>query len=199
MSKVKKIFRLNKILQILITTELITASAYGILAPVLAVFLTEQIVGGNLVVVGIAEAIYLLFKSGFQIPFGIWIDKTEGQKIDFWFLFWGNLVMSVSLFFYLFSSLPWHIYLISAVYGIGAALAFPAWTGIFTRNIIKYRESFAWSFSSTVIEMGSALAALVGGIVAQYLGFRPLFILVGTLSLIGTFFLFFFYRDLKDS
>jgi DHA1 family quinolone resistance protein-like MFS transporter len=195
----KKHFKLNKVLNVLISTNFVMDSSYGLLAPVLAVFLTDQISGGNLIVVGIAEAIYLLTKSGLQVPFGIMIDKTEGQKIDFWFLFSGSLIMSVTLFFYLFSSLPWHIYLISAVYGIGEALAYPAWTGLFTRNIVKYRESFAWSFSTTVSELGAAGAALMGGIIAEYFGFAPLFMVVGGLSLVGTFLLFFFYKDLKDS
>ncbi len=199
MSRIKSLFKLNKILHILISADLITTSAYGILSPVLAVFLTDQIAGGNLIVVGIAEAIYLIFKSGLQVPFGLLIDKTEGQRIDFWFLFWGELVMSLSLFFYLWASVPLHIYLISAIYGIGSALAYPAWTGLFTRNIVKYRESFAWSYSTTVSEIGSAIAAFFGGFIAQYLGFAPLFLIVGTLSIVGTFFLFFFYKDLKDS
>jgi DHA1 family quinolone resistance protein-like MFS transporter len=174
-------------------------SAYGILSPVLAIFLTDQVAGGSLLVVGIAEAIYLGTKSILQIPFGVLIDNTQGQKIDFWFLFIGNLIMSCTLFFYLWAGAPWHIYLISAIYGIGDALAYPAWTGLFTRNMVADKESFAWSYSTTIAEIGSAGAALLGGVIAQFLGFRPLFAIVGSLSLFGTFLLFVFYDELKNT
>lgn len=197
--KVKEIFTLNKILHVLILSDFILISAYGFVAPIFAVFLTQRIVGATLIVVGISEAIYLGTKSLLQVPFSIWIDRTEGQKIDFWLLFIGNLIMSVALFLYLVAGLPWHIYLISLIYGLGNAMAYPAWTGLFTRNIIKDRESFAWSFSTTLLEMGEAGAAVAGGVIAQLLGFDLLFALVGTISLVGTFLLFFFYEELKRS
>lgn len=195
--KIQEIFGLNKILYVLIASDFITLSAYGLIAPVFAVFLTSKIAGGTLIVVGISEAIYLGAKSLLEIPFGILIDKTEGETIDFWFLFIGNLIMSILLFFYLFASLPWHIYLISLVYGIGNALADSSWSGLFTRNIIRDREAFAWSLSDTVMNLGEAGAAFIGGVIAQFLGFNRLFWIIGTISLIGTFLLFLFYKELK--
>lgn len=195
----KEILGLNKILYVLIASDFIILSAYGFLSPVFAVFLTDRIIGGTLIVVGISEAIYLATKSILQVPFSILIDKTEGETIDFWFLFVGSLIMSTSLFFYLFVSLPWHIYLISLIYGIGNALADSSWSGLFTRYIIRDRESFAWSLSSTIADLGEAGAALIGAIIAQFLGFDKLFLIVGSISLIGTFLLFLFYKDLRET
>lgn len=195
----REVFGLNKILYVLIASDFIILSAYGFVSPVFAIFLTNKIIGGTLIVVGISEAIYLASKSIFQIPISILIDKTEGERIDFWFLFLGSLTMATTLFFYLFVSLPWHIYLISLVYGLGSALADSSWSGLFTRNIVRDRESFAWSFSSTVVDLGEAGAALIGAIIAQFLGFDKLFVIVGSVSLVGTFLLFLFYRDLRGA
>jgi len=195
----KQVLSLNRILYVLIFSDFVVISAYGLLAPIFAVFLLERIVGGTLVVIGISEAIYLVTKSLIQVPIGIIIDKTPGQKIDFWFLFLGNLLMSVSLFAYVWVSLPWHIYLISFVYGIGGAFAYPAWTGLFTRNIVENKESFAWSFSTTLVELGRAGAAVLGAAVGEFLGFNSLFVIVGGLSLLGTFLLFIFYDELTKS
>jgi MFS family permease len=192
-----EIFTLNKILYTLILSDFILISAYGLVAPIFAVFLTDRILGATLVTVGIAEAVYLATKSILQVPLGILIDRTEGQKIDFWFLFLGNLMMAVAIFTYLPATLPWHIYLISFFYGIGAALAFPAWTGMFTRNIVTNRESFAWSLSTTVVEVGEAFAAVIGGVIAEFLGFETLFIVVGAISVIGALSLFFAYGDIN--
>jgi MFS family permease len=192
----KDLLSLNRILYVLIFSDFVVISAYGLLAPIFAVFLLERIVGGSLVVIGISEAIYLVTKSLIQVPIGILIDKTKGQKIDFWFLFIGNLLMSLSLFAYIWVRMPWHIYLISFVYGVGGAFAYPAWTGLFTRNIVEHKESFAWSFSTTFVEMGRAGAAILGAAIGEFLGFNSLFVVVGGLSLLGTFLLFLFYDDL---
>ena len=107
--------------------------------------------------------------------------------------------MSLVLFMYLFATLPWHIYVISLLYGIGAAMAYPAWTGLFTRNIVAKRESFAWSLSSTAMEIGEAGAAIIGALLAEKFGFNFLFIFVGSVSLLGSLSLFTFYKDLRDS
>ena len=197
--KVREFLSLNKILEVLIFSDLVINSAYGLIAPILAVFLTDSISGGSLIVVGISDAIYLGVKSILQIPIGLKIDKTEGQKIDFWYLFLGNLLTSAGVFLYLFATLPWHVYLISLIFGIGGAMAYPAWTGLFTRNVVRNRESFAWSLSSTTMELGEAAAALIGGVVAQLLGFDILFGVVGALSTLGTLSLFSFYKTLKES
>lgn len=192
----KQILSLNRILYVLIFSDFVVISAYGLLAPIFAVFLLDRIIGGTLVVIGISEAIYLVTKSLIQVPLGIIIDKTKGEKIDFWFLFLGNLLMSLSLFAYIWVSLPWHIYLISFIYGIGGAFAYPAWTGLFTRNIVENKESFAWSLSTTLVDMGRAGAAVLGAAVGEFLGFNSLFVIVGGLSLLGTFLLFIFYDEL---
>lgn len=197
--KVREFLSLNKILEVLIFSDLVINSAYGLIAPILAVFLTDKISGGSLIVVGISDAIYLGVKSILQVPIGLKIDRTEGQKIDFWYLFLGNLLTSAGVFLYLFATLPWHVYLISLIFGIGGAMAYPAWTGLFTRNVVRDRESFAWSLSSTTMELGEAIAALIGGVVAQIMGFDILFAVVGALSSLGTFSLFSFYKNLKES
>ena len=197
--KVREFLSLNRILEVLIFSDLVINSAYGLIAPILAVFLTDSISGGSLIVVGISDAIYLGVKSILQVPIGLKIDKTEGQKIDFWYLFLGNLLTSIGVFLYLFATLPWHVYLISLIFGIGGAMAYPAWTGLFTRNVVRDRESFAWSLSSTTMELGQAAAALIGGVVAQLLGFDILFVVVGALSILGTLSLFSFYKNLKES
>jgi len=194
-----EILSLNRILYVLIFSDFVVISAYGLLAPIFGVFLLEKIVGGSLFVIGTSEAIYLITKSLIQVPLGILIDKTKGEKIDFWFLFLGNLIISLSLFAYLWVSLPWHVYLISFFYGIGGAFTYPSWTGLFTRNMVENKESFAWSLSTTFVDLGCAGAAILGAAIGEFLGFNSLFVIVGGLSLLGTFLLFIFFDELTKN
>ena len=50
---------MNKILYVLILSDFVIISAYGLLSPIFAIFLLEKIAGSTLVVIGISEAIYL--------------------------------------------------------------------------------------------------------------------------------------------
>src|SRR3972149_10421712 len=111
MSKVgwRNLFNINKILKVLVASDVIIFSGWGLMSPIFAVFITEQIAGASLITVGIAEAVYLATKSILQIPIGIKIDETKGQKIDFWMAFIGSLLTAISIILYIFAKTPLHI------------------------------------------------------------------------------------------
>lgn len=191
------LFKINKILKILVFSDILLISGYGLVSPIFAVYVTNQIAGGSLLVVGIAESIYLATKSVLQVPIGILIDKTSGEKIDFWLAFVGSLLMAISTFLYIFASTPLHVYLIEFLFGVGSAISFPAWMGIFTRNMEYGKESFVWSLQSTGTELGSALTATLGGLIGEMFGFNTLFVTVGVITLAGTLLLIAIYNSLK--
>jgi hypothetical protein len=193
---IKDFFHLNKILRTLVLSDVLIISAYGLVAPIFAVFLSGKIVGGTLLVVGISESIYLAVKSLLQIPIGILIDKTKGEKIDFWLVFAGTVIESICLALFIVANLPIHVYLIQFLYGIGSALAFPAWMGLFTRNMEKGKESFVWSLHTTPTELGAAFAASLGAIIAYQFGFDLLFAVVSVMTLLGAFILYAFYDEI---
>ncbi len=138
-------FSINKVVRALIKTDLIFLSAFGLIAPIFAVFIIEQINGGNVRVVGFAAAIYWILKSILQVPIGKFLDKRRGEKDDFYCLVVGYLLAALVPFGYIFSYSPWHIYGLQAVYAIGMAMGIPAWAAIFTRHIDKGKEAFEWS------------------------------------------------------
>ncbi|MFZ5932669.1 MAG: MFS transporter [Patescibacteria group bacterium] len=195
----RNIFSLNKILRVLVASDILVYSGFGLMSPIFAVFVTDQISGGTLITVGIAEAIYLGIKSLFQIPIGILIDETEGEKIDFWLAFLGSVLMAVAIFLYLFATQPIHIYLIEIIFGVAGAMAYPAWMGLFTRNLEEGRESFIWGLHSTGTELSSAMAAALGGLLAENLGFNSLFLTAGIIALIGSLFLLVVYPEIKEN
>ncbi len=69
------------------------------------------------------------------------------------------------------------------------ACVVPAWAGIFTRHIDKGWEAFSWSIESTGIGFAAAFAAALGGILATFLGFKVVFVLVSFFGLISSFLL----------
>lgn len=176
---------ISKVVKTLIKGDVIFLSALGLITPIFAVFITQQIKGGDVKVAGFAAAIYWIVKSLLQIPISRFLDKTKGEKDDFYFLVIGFFVAAIVPFGYIFSSLPWHIYLLQAIYSIGMAMAYPSWCAIFTRHIDRGREAFEWAVDSTVTGLGVGITGAIGGVLVSYFGFNVVFIIVGIFALLG--------------
>lgn len=191
-------FSLNKVARTLIQADLVFLSAFGLIAPIFAVFIIEQINGGNVKVVGFAAAIYWILKAILQIPIGKFLDKHRGEKDDVSFLVLGYVLAAIVPLGYIFSFLPWHIYLLQAVYSIGMAMAIPAWAAIFTRHIDKGKEAFEWSLESSGFSLGIGITGAIGGILVAKFGFNTVFIIVSVFALIGALLPLLIYKDVAS-
>lgn len=181
--------KIDKIIQFLTYSDILMLSGWGLINPILAVFFTEQIIGGSVAVAGLASTIYFATKCVFQIPIARFIDLRKGEWDDFWIMIFGSLLITLAPFMLIFATFPWHIYIIQIIHGVGGALSYPSWMAIFTRHIDKKEEGLEWSLYYTATDIGSALTAGLGGFLALTFGYRNLFAIVGVLSLIGTLFL----------
>jgi len=176
---------INKVVKILVFSDLILLFGWGLIAPILAIFIVEGIKGGDAGVAGTAVGIYWILKSLLQIPIGSYLDKNHGEKDDYYFLIGGTLLASLAPLGFIFSSLPWHMYALQSLHAVGAALSLPAWCGIFTRHIGKGKEAQSWALDSSAIGLGAGVAGIIGGIVAKTFGFIPLFVGVSILGIIS--------------
>ena len=188
---------INKIIRTLISADLVFLSALGLITPIFAIFVTEQIQGGDVRVVGFAAAIYWIIKSLFQIPIGRFLDKKKGERDDLYVLILGYIVVALVPFGYIFSRLPWHIYILEGIYGLGMAMALPSWAAIFTRHIDKGKEAFEWSIESTAYSFGAGVTGAIGGILVSKIGFNAVFIMVGFIALLGAILPILIYKDVK--
>jgi len=176
---------INKVVKILVFSDLILLFGWGLIAPILAIFIVEQIQGGDARVAGIAVGIYWLLKSLLQIPIGNYLDKNHGEKDDYYFLIGGTFLASLAPLGFIFASLPWHMYTLQGIHAVGAALSLPAWCGIFTRHIDKGKEAQSWALDSSAIGIGAGVAGIIGGVIAKTFGFIPLFVGVSILGIIS--------------
>ncbi|MDI6883070.1 MAG: MFS transporter [Patescibacteria group bacterium] len=177
--------RLNKVVKILITSDIFLNSGWGFLAPVFAIFILRGIQGGDAKVVGFSAMVYWLVKSILQIPIGKYLDKNHGEKDDFYFLLTGTILAGFVPFGYLISFLPWHIYLCQVLYGIAMAMVIPSWYAIFTRHIDKGKEAFEWGLESTSIGLSLGVAGALGGLLVALVSFKVVFVLVGSFTFLA--------------
>lgn len=182
---------ISKVIKILITSDFFLQAGWGMSGPIFAIFLTNQIKGGNLKMVGLVAATYWITKSLIQPFIAHQLDKNHGEKDDFQFLIIGMYVANLVPLGYFFSSQPWHIFTLEFIRALAMACVVPTWSAIFTRHIDKGREAFSWSLESTGIGIAAGIAGALGGAIASStLGFKGVFALVSIFGLIASSTLF---------
>jgi len=177
---------MNKILKILLLSDLLIIAGFGLIAPIFAIFLKDNIFGGSILAVGIASAIFLLTKGVAQLFVSKYTDQEKGNVRELYTLIIGSLIFTLVPIIYIFSTNIWHIYIAQIINGLGAALAYPGWMTLFTRFTDKNKEGYEWSVYDTAISFGTAATAAIGAYIAEMLGFNTLFVIVAIFSLIGT-------------
>ncbi len=191
--------KMNKVVKILILSDIAVLGAAGFINPIFAIFVNEQIIGGSIAVAGLSASIYIIIKSIFQIPIGRYVDEDRKDKNDFWFMVVGSILIAVVPFMYAYSLYPWHIYVLQAIAGLGAAMAFPTWMALFTRHIDKFHEGYEWGVYNTVTGLAAGVAAVAGGFLAEEYGFNFIFYLAGAVTLLGAAILFIIYGKFRST
>ena len=187
---------MKSVIIFLIISDILILSAFGLINPIFGIFLKEGISGGSIAAAGIASTIFFLVKSITQLPLSYYIDKKR-NKLGFLFL--GTFIVVLVPLFYAFSPNIRFIFISQAAYGIGAAMAYPAWFSLFTMHLDRKHRGLEWSIWSTGVGVGIAITAYIGAKIAEVWGFQKVFFLVSVVSFIGMLVLFFISkRYLKD-
>lgn len=188
---------ISYIVRFLTLADLIVISGFGLVAPIFAVFITESISGGTVEVVGTSAMIYLIIKSIGQIPIGRFIDKKKGERDDFWFLFSGYFLYGLIILSYIKITNVVELYITQALMGLAASFVFPSWYAIFTRHIDKNKEGIEWGVYNTLIDVGGAVSAGLGGFIVAKTSFNFLFLLTGLVVIFGALMLLVVYKQLR--
>ena len=189
---------MNSLIRVLTYSDLLIISGWGLVNPVLAVFLNTKIKNGNLELVGLAMAVFYITKSFLQIPVARFIDKVKGELDDMAIMAVGTCIISLVPFFYAQVSTAVQVLCLQVFYGVGYAMVSPGWLAIFTRHIDRHQEAEEWSMYNSMTNLGAALAGALGGFLAEKFGFQVLFMIVGTICIAGTSLLYFVYQDIRQ-
>lgn len=181
---------LNRVIRFLILSDFVLTSGWGLIGPIFAVFVTQQISSGDVRVVGFAVSLYWISKSIVQPFIARYLDQNHGEVDDFYFLAGGLFVASLVPLGYLFIKTSIHLYMLSFVHALAMACVVPTWAGIFTRHIDREREAFEWSIESTSIGFAAGISGALGGILASTFGFQIIFVFVSAFTMLSVVLLF---------
>ena len=177
---------MNRTIKLLLFSDLFLITGAGLIDPILAIFIKEQLTGATVTSVGIAIACFFVTKAIIQLPFSRYVDAHDRKALH---LIIGTFGLVMVPIMYYFITHIYTMYAVQVFRGLAAGIASPCWLGLWSTHLDKHHESFEWSLFSTTIGLGIAVAGAVGAFLADHIGFRPTFIIYSIMALIGWFIL----------
>ncbi|TSC75208.1 MAG: membrane protein [Parcubacteria group bacterium Gr01-1014_44] len=187
----------NRVIKRLVISDFIFNFAFGLLGPIFAIFILKNVPGSSLKVIGLSTAFYWISRTLTTVPLSRFMDKTDGERDEFYFSLFGSFLIASIPLFYLLIKAPWHLYLIQLIYGIGNSMAVPAWRILFTDHIDKGKTGYEWSLEDVAIGISVGISAYLGSILAEKFGFSVVLILLSSLGYVATLVLIPLYKDAK--
>lgn len=183
-------FKVNRVVRHFILADLVLYCGWGLVGPIFSVFVIRNIPGATLGTAGAAIGLYWLTRAIVQLPVATYLDKKAGEKDDFYALLLGLILASGAAFGFTLVTNSLGFFTAMVIQGIAFGLYAPSWSGIFNRHLDKERVAFDLSLDNTVLALASGVTALLGGLAAETLGFKWLFITASIFSLLSALIIF---------
>jgi MFS family permease len=182
----KKTFHPNKIIRTLITADTLFWAGAFFNSAIAAVYLADVIKIDPVTVIATGYAVYLLARSLPQFQIAKFLDSNKSYADEVYVATLGAVITGLSFYMFNFISEPWHLYAQSIVNGIGVALYLPSWRKLQAKYLDKGQEAKENAVLDSIETVVGAVAALVGAeLVALFGSFKPVYYMLGTLTLIG--------------
>jgi MFS family permease len=154
--------------------------AVEMVAPIYAIFVKN--IGENVLSVGVAYAVYGIVFSTLQPFMGKLADKYGRIK----FSILANLINSIGLFGYIFVTHIYHVYLLQILLGIGSSIASPSQQAMMADITSKKKRGEEFGYIYMAMGYSSALAAIVAGVIADFISFQTVFLIGALTALFST-------------
>jgi len=171
---------MKKWLRVLLFADFFILVAAGMLVPIYAVFVEE--IGGDILDASTAWAIFA-FTSGILI---LVISKWEDQiKHLEKMVFFGYLLRCIAFLGYFFVANKYELFLVQVIIGVSVAISVPAYDSLYSKLLDKGKFASQWGAWEGLNLIGGGIAAIIGGVIVTFFGFKALFLVMFVFSLIG--------------
>lgn len=171
---------MRRLLKILLAADFFMLLAMGMLVPIYAIFV-EQI-GGDILDASGAWAAFALSAGILMYVIARWEDKKKHYKK---MLLTGYILRSIGFLGYFFVSNTNELFAVQILLGISFAITDPSFDALYSKNLDKGHWATDWAIWEGMDMTVAALAAIIGGLIAKFYGFKPLFILMFLSGIIG--------------
>lgn len=177
-------FHMNSVVKAFIISEIFLWSSWNAIIPIFAIFAATKIPGGNTEIAASSFSAYLIVRVIFDLVSGRYLAKSkEIQKFIITIV--GIIFISVGYLGFAQAQNVVSLFVFYSIIGVGLGIATPAKNSLFSTHLDKNKEVTEWSIYDGFVFMGMAMAATIGGFVANRYGFTFLFNLVAVTNLLS--------------
>ncbi|OGZ01344.1 MAG: hypothetical protein A2946_00800 [Candidatus Liptonbacteria bacterium RIFCSPLOWO2_01_FULL_53_13] len=165
---------------ILLRASLVMNFGVGLFAPIYALYVEK--IGGSILDVGIAYAIFSIVTGTFIILFGTsaFFDRNVRK-----FVVAGYFLMGLTYLGYLLIESPLHLFIVQIFLGLTNGILEPAWDAVFSAGSNEAQEAKNWSLWSGGVSLIVGFSALLGSYIAHY-SFSAIFIIMSACAFISS-------------
>lgn len=186
---IQNLKNVNRVIRFLVLADLLFWGGWGLVSPIFALFAVARVADATVFTVGLAVGIYFVVKSLVQMPVASYLDRTPGEKDDFYALILSLILGGFAAMAFLTVKSVEGLFLVSALQGVAFGLYTPSWLAIFSRHLDPDHNAFDWALDSTTVGFAYGASAVVGGGIAGAFGFTATFLFAAALSFGSAFLL----------
>lgn len=177
-------FRVNRLVKSFIASEVLVWSSWNCVMPVIAVFATNNIRGGDISIAATALSGHLMVRVAVELFIGkVLSHLTESRK--FLAVISGIMLVSLSYIGFAFTRSTTSFFVFYALSGLGLGIATPLKNSLFSTHLDRSKETMEWGLYDALVFMGMAASAAAGGVIAKTYGFSVIFWLAALVNLLG--------------
>ncbi len=185
---IKNIF--NRALRVLLLSSWIFLLAGAMMGPIYAIFVEK--IGGNLLDASFTGGIFSFVAGITAILSGSITDRLKENEL---MIVLSYILMGIGFFLYIFVHSIKALFLVQIFTGFSEALYYPALDAVYSKHLSKGNQGKQWGMWEAVDYFAIAVGAWVGGVIASYLGFHVLFLVMSFLCFISAFYVFLTPRE----
>jgi predicted MFS family arabinose efflux permease len=177
-------FQLNPVVKAFIVSEAFLWSAYNFAIPIFALFVINNIRGGNVQIAASAYSVFLIVRVIFELITCKYLGKSN-EFNKFVTTIAGISLISLGYLGFAFSHSVISLFIFFGVVGMGLGIASPIKNSLFSTHLDKNKETTEWGIYDAVTFVGMASTAALGGFIASVYGFNFLFIVASVVNFLG--------------
>ena len=171
----------RKYLFLILTLSFLVNFDSTVAIPIIALYAKE--LGASIILIGLIVGVYSMVHIPSNIFFGRLVDKLGRKHL----ITIGVFLDGISMLLYFLANNPMFLLFARVIHGIGGGFGGPATMAYLSDATSKKRSGRVMALYGISIGFANLIGFMLGGMVAQIIGFSNLFLIIGILLLIMAF------------
>ena len=171
----------RKYLFLILTLSFLVNFDSTVAIPIIALYAKE--LGASIILIGLIVGVYSMVHIPSNIFFGRLVDKLGRKHL----ITIGVFLDGISMLLYFLANNPIFLLFARVIHGIGGGFGGPATMAYLSDATSKERSGRVMALYGISIGFANLIGFMLGGMVAQIIGFSNLFLIIGVLLIIMAF------------